>query len=435
MDNTTAQRKQIRKETKARIAALGDVARSRKLTPAERDEANHLMRELDEVERAIATAKNFKRRNEGKAANVEGRRNENVPIGQMQTWYERAVENRVLPSQGTNRDWNRAFGEMAGFAKPTMETRTLLEDVTGSAQALSITQYLPRVIDILLPQTIMGNLNFNTIAMDREFVQMPEYTSTYAGPQWIAENGSLSLDAGPAFGPLLLSAPGGFKFYTSISLELSQDAFLQGSLDQWLAMEAARKLTVALDTSMLMGVEANVGIPGLNNESGFVIRKQTSDSGTSGLAPADTQELSVVAELAQKKYVNINELAFVANVGTHEAFERIPLATYGKYFDDPKLIANVPWVLSENSALAYTETDPSTASSVAQTGGAYSSLYCGPWSRFGYLGVRMDLASSAMRLDQRLIDQGEIGFFFMFRGSIRFAHPETYTRTIGVITK
>jgi hypothetical protein len=30
--------------------------------------------------------------------------------------------------------------------------------------------------------------------MDRETVQMPVYTSTYAGPSWIAEAGSLSLD-------------------------------------------------------------------------------------------------------------------------------------------------------------------------------------------------------------------------------------------------
>jgi hypothetical protein len=47
----------------------------------------------------------------------------------------------------------------------------------------------------------------------------------------------------------------------------------------------------------------------------------------------------------------------------------------------------------------------------------------------------MDLASSAMKLDQRLIDQGLIGFFSMFRGSLRFAHPETFSRTVGVITK
>ena len=370
-----------------------------------------------------------------RAAHIQGRPGEAIPVGCMTTWYQRAKENGVFRAQGHDRDWNRTFGEICGFAEKTMESRTLLEDVSGSGQALSINQYLPQAIDVLLPQTIIGKLNFNIVPMDRELVQMPIFTSTYAGPQWIAENGNLALDAGPAFGPLQLQAPGGWKFYTSVSMELAQDAYLQGSLDQWLANAAARKLAVALDTSMLMGVTANVGVPGLVNETSFNTRHYTGDAGTSGTTPADTQELAAIAEVAMKKYIEVSELAYVSNVGTHEAFTRIPLATYGKYFELPPLVANVPWVMSENSALAYTETDPATQANVAQTGGSYSSLYCGPWARFGYLGIRLDLGSSMMRLDQRLIDQGQIGFFSMFRGSIRFAHPETFSRTIGVITK
>jgi hypothetical protein len=367
-----------------------------------------------------------------RAANIQGRPGEAIPVGCMTAWYERACANGVFRNQGTDRDWNRAFGEMAGFAKPTMESRTLLEDTTGSGAALSINQYLPQAIDVLLPQTIMGQLGFNVIPMDREFCQIPVFTSTYAGPQWIAEAGNLSLDAGPAFAPLLLTASGGWKFYTAVSLELAQEAFLAGGLDLWLAGAAAKKLAVALDTSMLMGVAGMVGAPGLNNENLFAIRKQTGDSGSTGLAPVDTQELSVIAELAIKKYIDVSEIAYISNVGVHEAYTRIPLSTYGKYFDIPNLVAKVPWVMSENSALSYTETDSTTP---AQTGGSYSSIYAGPFSRFGYLGIRMDLASSAMKLDQRLIDQGLIGFFSMFRGSLRFAHPETFSRTVGVITK
>lgn len=277
-------------------------------------------------------------------------------------------------------------------------------------------------------------MGVHTVPMDRENVNMPVYTSSYAGPNWIAENGSLSLDAGPAFAPLSLQTPGGWKFYTRVSLELAQDAFIQGGLDTWLAEAAARKLAVALDTSLLLGVTSNPGAPGLAGETGMITRHYTGDSGTSGIAPADTSELGVIAEASVKKYVLAEDLAFVSNIGAHEAFERIKVTSYGRYWQDPPLVANVPWYTSENSVLSYTETDPTTASSVAQTGGSYSSVYCGPWARSTYFGVRLDLGSSLMRLDQRLIDQGQIGYFAMFRGSIRQAYPSTFTRTVGVIT-
>ena len=89
------------------------------------------------------------------------------------------------------------------------------------------------------------------------------------------------------------------------------------------------------------------------------------------------------------------------------------------------------WATSENSALPYTETDPATAGSVAQTGGTFGSLYCGDWSRFCVLGVHLDLQTRV--LTERYIDSGEFGLFTYARYSIRFAHPETFSRTIGVI--
>src|SRR5207247_958431 len=81
--------------------------------------------------------------NPGKrAAKIEGKPNEAIPPGCMRTWLDRAVQNGVMPNQGSDRDLNRYFGEKMGFAKPTMESRTLLEDTAGSGQALSPTEYL-----------------------------------------------------------------------------------------------------------------------------------------------------------------------------------------------------------------------------------------------------------------------------------------------------
>jgi len=196
-----------------------------------------------------------------------------------------------------------------------------------------------------------------------------------------------------------------------------------------LANAVAKKMAVVLDTSAILGVSGNAGIPGLNSETSFVFRKQTGDSGTTGQAPTATTELGVIAEITIKK--NIFPNAFVSNIGVHEAFERIPIAAYGKYFDDPPLIASMGWTTSENSALSYAETDPATASGVAQTGGSYGSVYCGPWSTFAILGVHLDLQTVVLK--ERYIDSGEYALFSWCRYSIRFAHPETFSRTIGVI--
>lgn len=76
-----------------------------------------------------------------------------------------------------------------------------------------------------------------------------------------------------------------------------------------------------------------------------------------------------------------------------------------------------------------TETAPATASSVALTGGSYSSIYAGFWP-FVMLGVHLDLQTRP--LVARYADLGQVGLFSFMRFSIRTAHPETFTRTIGV---
>lgn len=88
----------------------------------------------------------------------------------------------------------------------------------------------------------------------------------------------------------------------------------------------ARKMSVVLDTSMLQGVSGNNGIPGLVDESGFVTRHYTGDSGTSGHTPGDTGELSVIAEVTRK--ANAVVTAFVSNPQVYGTFNRITSGSY-----------------------------------------------------------------------------------------------------------
>lgn len=379
---------------------------------------------------------------------VEGRAGEILGKGMtMRAWHDRAVENNMtittgnqrsgyapvqLRNQGTDRDYNQMFGEMMGFANPTLESRSLLEDTTGSAKTLIPTQWVADYIDVLLPNLIMGQAGYNVVPMAQEFQSIPVFTSTVS-PQWLAEGSSISLDANPAFSNIMLQAQGGWMDQTLISVQAAQDAYIDGSLPAMLQTAMARKMKVSLDTAAIAGVAGFPGCPGIVGESGFVFRKQTGDAGTTGLAPADTQEEAVICENIMK--LNTRPNAFISNIGVHQAVRRIPLSTYGWYFQDPPLISElgVKWITSENSALGYTETDPSTASNVARTGGSYSSLYAGPFDMFAFNGVRLDMGITVLR--ERYADQGMIGLWSVYRGSVRYAHPETFSETIGFVTK
>ena len=48
------------------------------------------------------------------------------------------------------------------------------------------------------------------------------------------------------------------------------------------------------------------------------------------------------------------------------------------------------------------------------------------------VGMHLDVRTQV--LNERYIDAGEIGLFSYVRASIRYAHPETFSRTIGIIT-
>ena len=69
-----------------------------------------------------------------------------------------------------------------------------------------------------------------------------------------------------------------------------------------------------------MGVSGNAGNPGLVNESGFVTRHYSGDSGTTGATIASTAELSVVNELVRN--ANAHNEGFLSNVKVQGTMSR-----------------------------------------------------------------------------------------------------------------
>jgi HK97 family phage major capsid protein len=451
--------------TVARLRTLADILDHRSLTPAERDEFDNLSRQSRDIAATVKVRQANKRSRKalddypakqahstralgsdstvrttgrykfGKPAEIQGTPNEILgPNQSMTEWCRRAAENGVhfqrskssAPEPIVYRDrefMNEAFGQACGFSKKSAEYRALGEDTPGSGQAITPQSWTANFVDYLYPMTLVGKLGISRVALPTEIMNVPVLTTPSAGPAWIPENSTIGIDAGAAFSTLQMNTEGGFKDIQLVSLELAQDAYVSGGLPELLQQSLAKKMAIAVDDAAIFGVTNNPGNPGLYNEQGFVSRKYTGDSG-SGIAPSDTTEFSKVRELIR----NTNTEAtggIVTNPSVVGTIARLNAPTYAKYWEMPADCTDLPFVYS--TTMPDTETDSGTL-----TGGSLSSFIMGPW-QFMLWGIHLELGAG-IRLSERYIDYGQVGYFNAMRMSIRTAHASSFVRTTSIVT-
>lgn len=428
--------------------------RGEKLTDADRREFDQAEKEYRDADRILKTMKRGTSAPDYavagpnpmtvQAPEIQGEPNEPLQRGQSMTeWVRRAAENGVQIQSSTGRRervqhhddgfLNEYWGQRFGVAKPGAELRALGEDTSGSGLAITPQSWVASFVDVLYAQTVLGRAGISRFAMDTELVNMPIF-STPVAPSWIAENSTVGIDANPAFAPLQFSAMGGFKDITLFSVELAQDAYIQGGLPGMLAQSVARTFALAVDVSGLQGVSGNAGNPGLVNESGFVSRGYTGASGTSGVSPTDTTEFSKVFELVANKNVDLAlpeySGAILSNPSVYGTINRTTSGSFPMYWPMPRDVEDMAWYRSANANILPATETASGGAPGALTGGALSSFYMGPWA-FMMMGTHLDLTTNTLR--ERYIDYGQIGLWSFARWSIRTGHPEAFVRT-GCIT-
>ena len=173
---------------------------------------------------------------------IKGEPNERLVRGQsMAEYVRRAAENGVqtasegsAPRRMENRDQeylNEYWGHRLGFAR--RESRALAEDTSGSGLAITPQSWTAQVVDFLYADAVLGQLGISRVPLPTEIQNVPVHTAPVQ-PAWLAENATIGLDANPAFSTLQLNAKGGFKDITTFSIELAQDAYVQGGLPGFL---------------------------------------------------------------------------------------------------------------------------------------------------------------------------------------------------------
>jgi HK97 family phage major capsid protein len=365
----------------------------------------------------------------------------------MRQWVDKAADRgmtveesrgaRPSPIIGSSFDENAYWGQRMGLARPGAEMRALGEDTVGSGQAITPQSWTARFIDYLYPKTMLGQLGASVVPMQTELVNVPQLTGAVA-PQWVAENSATSLDANPAFSTLQLAAHGMFYDITLFSMELAQDAYIQGDLPGVLADSAAKNYAVLVDTAGFYGIAGNTGCPGFSNEVGVVMRKygqggassNTAHTVTTGQLITDTQEPSTLMEMVRSK--NVEPTGFATSPQFAGTFNRINVPSYGKVWEVPADAADL-WTnhTATSVTIPVTETDPAAGTNPAQTAGTMTSLYCADWSRV-YIGMHLGMQTAVLK--ERYADSLQVGLLTYTRFCVRLTHPEAFVRSYGALT-
>jgi HK97 family phage major capsid protein len=371
-----------------------------------------------------------------KLREIQGKPNEplNVRDGHsVEEYVRRAAENGVTTTstRGASRKVtyqdqeyrNTYFGARMGLTNHAGEARALLEDTTNSGLAVVPESWSAQVIPFLYADSVMGRLGMTVIPMATEKVHIPQFANP---PAFVAtsEGQPVGVDANAAFETgFELNAAGSYRCLLTVSRELAQDHFVEGTLDSYLAEQVGKSLALTVDQAAIFGT-ALPGCPGLVNETGFVTRTPTGYS-SGGYALTDTSEFSLIRE--QTRVLNAHPTGFLLSDRVLGTVARLRATTYASYWRMPSDVADMDFVTtSNNNILPSVETDGLTP---APSGGSSSSIYSGPWP-YVTAGVRLD--SMTMQLDQRFAEFGLIGYATFVRFSIRTALPGTFTRTSSI---
>ncbi|HEY2578418.1 MAG TPA: phage major capsid protein [Streptosporangiaceae bacterium] len=402
--------------TSNRMRAIVDVSDGRSMTPAERDEMETLSRNHRDLAHTIRVRKDAQRGAKAGSwkgdSRTEGKPNELLGADQsIATWAKRAKANGNIRNDGTDRDLNRYWQERFGLASPSAETRALEESVTsgsGAGAAIVPIEYSTHFVDLLRAKLIVHNAGCSMLPMISEQHSMPVYTNDVA-PTWLAEAGTNSIDANPAFSPLLFQAIGAWQDITLVSRQVVEDTNQEGGLVGLLTETIGAKFARVVDQVAFYGTSGNAGAPGLVNESGL----QTSGTaapagfGTNGGSPTNYSQISIAAEAIRAE--NTDPTAIVASPHAVGTYARL-VDTLGQPMRKTPDIADIPWL--DSTTLLTNETQG--------TGTSLTSVYLGDWKRL-ILGMRVELQVTV--LSERYADLGCYGIWSYLRFSPRVSHP------------
>jgi HK97 family phage major capsid protein len=299
---------------------------------------------------------------------------------------------------------------VAGFVggPQTPEIRAALSEGTDGAGGYSIPlEVLREFIDKLRAKTQFIQAGAQTIILNGMKTRIMRIAADPV-PSWKAENAPIA-ESQPTFEPLDF-VPKSLAVLVKVSLELMQDSVNVGD-----ALEKALigALSVALDQACLFGDGTGNSPLGLYN----ITNINTVDLGANGATPGNYDDLLDV--LYSLEVANSDDpSAIIMHPRTSRTYRKMKDGQ-GRTQELPPALREIPWLNT-------------TSVPINQTKGTSincSTILAGDFDE-AILGIRQELV--IRRLDQRFMDNLQVGFIAFLRADVGFAHPESFTRMIGV---
>ncbi len=292
----------------------------------------------------------------------------------------------------------------------TTEIKAALSEGTDSAGGYSIPQtVLPEFFDKLRARTQFIQAGAQTLILEGMKTRVMRIAADPT-PAWRAENAAVS-ESQPTFDAVDF-LPKSLAVLVKVSEEL-----LANSVNVADALEASLlgALSVELDRACLFGAGSSNEPLGLFNLSSGI---NTVSMGTNGATPSSYDELiDAIYEIELDN--GMTPTAAIMHPRTARTLRKLKDTTNQPLMMPPAL-TSLPMLATTSVPITQTQ---GTATSICST------TLIGDFTQ-AILGLRQSL--SIRRLDQTFAGNLQVGFLATMRADVGFAHPESFTKIIGI---
>jgi HK97 family phage major capsid protein len=288
--------------------------------------------------------------------------------------------------------------------------RAALSEGTDSAGGYSIPlTVLPQFFDRLRSKTQFIQAGAQTLVLDGMKTRIMRVAADPA-PAWRAENAALT-ESAPTFDAVDF-LPRSLAVLVKVSEELLADSVNVASA---LEMSLLGALSVELDRACLFGSGSSNEPLGLFNLASGI---NTVSMGTNGMTPASYDE--IIDALYEVELDNgMTPSAGIMHPRTARTLRKLKDTT-GQPLMLPPALAGFRMLSTTSVPITQTQ---GTATGVCST------TLVGDFSQ-AILGLRQSLM--IRRLDQTFAGNLQVGFLATMRADVGFAHPESFTKIIGI---
>jgi HK97 family phage major capsid protein len=289
-----------------------------------------------------------------------------------------------------------------------LEQRAMSESVLANGGYALGPELSARVIDRVRNEMQVMRAGATTVPMLTQQMYLARLAGG-ASVSWKAEGQPIT-DSTPTFERVVLTAKT-LPVLVKISAELFED--LSPEAAETIERELSLALSLELDRTALRGSGVDPEPTGIRNQSGVTI----TSLGGSGATPTWDNLIDAVSTV---RAANIEPDAILWASRTQQTLDKAK-DSQQRYLEPPVSLASIPRLVTNQI--------PTNLTAGANTDA--SEIYVGRWADV-LVGMRTDLRFQVRVLNERYIDNLQLGLLAYLRADVALAHPAAFNVVTGV---